>query len=134
MFERLKSLPLTVGLTLLIWLYAESQVRTAPEQEKVQIGNVPVWVAGPPDSINQFDVIVEPRFVTVEVTGPRQLLATLKTDDLAAYLIIGTEDLKATAAVPLQKALRVEARSEVKVVNLPEVKFYFREKVAATRR
>jgi hypothetical protein len=100
MLERLKSLPLTIVLTLLIWMYAESQVGVRSDSI-LTLPAISVWVSGPPQVLAQYDVKVDPQTVSVSVTGtPAQIKALRRVSagqtGIHAYLDI-TEDDRPTA-------------------------------------
>jgi hypothetical protein len=126
----LKSLPLTIVLTVLIWLYAESQVPRPPPEATAQVGDVEVWVTGPPAIINNYDVIAEPLLVTVTVSGTRSEVEALQRDRVSAYLEIVRDDRSATQAAQEERALRVIVPAGMNVPRPPLVKFYLREKNA----
>jgi hypothetical protein len=77
MFDRLKSLPLTILLTILIWMYAESQVNSTRAEAKLTVKDIPVWVSGPPSVLAANDITVEPKTVEVTVVGTPDLIDTL---------------------------------------------------------
>lgn len=77
MVDRLKSLPLTIFLTVLIWMYAESQVHSVT-QESTEVAGVPVLVCAAPAVINRYQVSVEPSQVAVTVSGPAPLIARIR--------------------------------------------------------
>ena len=129
--DRLKSLPLTIGLTLLIWLYAESQVRPTQNASEMEI-EVPVWVAGPPDIINDNDVIVDPRVVKVTIAGTQEALNKLDKRMVGAYLDVDWGDRDVTTMT--RKALRVTAPSGLTVARPVEVNFKLSEKAPAQHR
>jgi hypothetical protein len=94
--ERLKSLPLTIILTVVIWMYAESQVSVRSDSI-LTLTAVPVWVSGPPQVLAQFDVKVEPLTVSVNVSGtPAQIKALRKLTPgqvgIHAYLDVSEDD------------------------------------------
>jgi len=70
MLDRLKSLPLTIILTVLIWMYAESQVNSVRSDASMTVAGVPVWVSGPPEVLAKYDVALDPATVSVKVSGP----------------------------------------------------------------
>jgi len=78
----LKSLPLTIVLTVLIWMYAESQFTAT---EEAAMGNavvtlpVTLRVSGPPELLAH--VRVEPRVPTVQITvaGSAAKIGTIRS-------------------------------------------------------
>jgi hypothetical protein len=97
MFDRLKSLPLTIILTVIIWMYAESQVTSARNSTGEVVSNIPVWVSGPPDVLARYDVVVDPGTISVTVAGAPGVIETLRKGNtgllaIHAYLDITGED------------------------------------------
>jgi hypothetical protein len=97
MLDRLKSLPLTIILTVLIWMYAESQVTMVRSDDSLTVASVPVWVSGPPEELAQYNVTVEPQTIPVTVTGmPAHIEAMrasrLEQTSIHVYLDITEED------------------------------------------
>src|SRR4051812_47612235 len=102
MFDRLNSLPLTIVLTILIWMYAESQVNSTPGTARLMVENVPVLVSGAPEVVSPVQVDIVPRTITLTVTGPQELIDRLrsritrggvKSSGIFAYLDIDSGDL-----------------------------------------
>src|SRR5690242_5739311 len=96
MLERLKTLPLTMVLTILIWMYAEAQTtnplsglfgppmvpQTQPATERTEtlrVPQVPVWVAGPPEMLAGSRAEVTPGAVDVTVVGPAGEIERIRT-------------------------------------------------------
>jgi hypothetical protein len=132
MLDRLKSLPLTVALTLLIWLYAESQVPTNPEVATRVISGVEVWPAGPlTEILNDYDLIITPQWVDVTLTGSSDVLDSLPRRSVTAYLDIEPRDVDST--VEKSRRLRIIAPSGVNVVQPRDVRFRLIEKVPPAR-
>ena len=116
MFDRLKSLPLTIALTLLIWLYAESQVRTAPELVTIDVLDVPVLPVGHPDVVGSYDVIVDPKTVNIKISGVQAKLDGLDKGSIAAYLDLEAAD-RAMAGATTYRSLRFTAPEISETVN-----------------
>jgi len=101
MLDRLKSLPLTIVLTILIWMYAESQVTSPQGTARLDVKGVPVLAAGAPDVLSPVHVEVEPRTVDLIVSGPQEAIDRLhnrivrsgvKSSGIFAYLDIDAND------------------------------------------
>ena len=132
MLDRLKSLPLTVALTLLIWLYAESQVPINPEAATRVISGVEVWPAGPlTEILDRYELVITPQWVDVTLTGTSDVLDALPRRSVTAYLDIEPRDVDST--VEKTRRLRIIAPSGVNVVQPRDVKFRLIEKIPATR-
>ena len=76
-FERLKTLPLTIFLTILIWMYAEAQVNSV-SRVTATVPNIPVWVSAPPEILNKYDVQIEPASVRLIVSGEAGTIDALR--------------------------------------------------------
>lgn len=109
MLQRLKSLPLTIVLTILIWMYAESQVNSSHGEDHLTIPNIPVWVSGPPDKLAQYEVSVNPTSVSVKVVGTTEQIDALRHESpiqgVYAYVAITPDDYPAGIAVSRQLQL-----------------------------
>ena len=132
MFDRLKSLPLTILLTILIWMYAESQVNSANEPDRVEVSDVPVYVSGPPDVLARFDVSVRPQTIKVMLTGTRDRIAPLRAQlqsgaaaaGIYAYLDIGADDLPMPPPNPYtRRLLRIQPPAGLSVAQTPSAEF-----------
>jgi len=107
-------------------MYAESQVRTAPGVQTVEVSNVPVWVAAPPELLNEFEVTLEPRTVNITVTGAPDRLEAFSQEHnqshaVAAYLDLDTTDRQSTGI--LSKALRFSTPPGLTVPVAPLVTY-----------
>ena len=131
MLERLKSLPLTFVLTILIWMYAESQVRTVPETFMREIKGVPVQIMASPEVINTYDIMVEPTSVTVLITGARDLEGELLPGHISAYLDISSDDIR--VASNHDKSLRFSTPQGISVTNPPTVSFMLKRRASVTQ-
>jgi len=134
MLERLKSLPLTILLTILIWMYAESQVSSARSEATLLVKDVPVALSGPPELLQevlaQCDVIFEPGSVSVQVAGAPDRIEALgqralgggSATGIRAYVEMTAENRPPTggAGVVLSRPLRVVPPAEFVVVQAPE--------------
>jgi|GEM_PF-3497452 len=101
MLSRLKTLPLTIVLTILIWMYAESQQSTLDYSttrddritntstqgcgaehrlKRATINDLPVWVSGPPDAVARYQIELYPRVLkSLVVSGsPAAIQALLQ--------------------------------------------------------
>jgi len=112
MLSRLKTLPLTIILTILIWMYAESQRHTAelagtqnhnaghqPREQVIAetIHNLPIFVSGPPDVIAHYQIELYPNVLqSLVISGSPTTLQTLRQRSIAsqihAYLDITEDD------------------------------------------
>ncbi len=127
MFERLKSLPLTIVLTILIWMYAESQVNSTRTEDRLTLPNVPVCINGPADELAQFQVSVDPPSVSVAVSGTSDQIDVLRHQTPAegvypgvyAYVAITADDHPAGTYVSRQ--LHVELPLGVALAGPPPV-------------
>ncbi len=110
MFERLKSLPLTILLTILIWMYAEAQSSHAPRLEETSwtIRDVPVLVSGPQAVLEQYKVDFEPKFISVTVTGSSSSIGLLRdrldkggaaASGIRAYADISSQDREGSGRI-----------------------------------
>ena len=130
--DRLKSLPLTIALTLLIWVYADTQVRTEPEHTSQIVVEVPVVIAAPMEIINNSDVYVEPQNVNVTLTGTREALNGMDKRMVTAYLDLDWGDRGIGSMT--RKTLRVTVPNGIIVAHPVEVNFKVIEKTPLTRR
>ncbi len=96
MLDRLKTLPLTILLTILIWMYAESQSNPMTRIETVTLEDVPVLVSGPPDTLARYQVVLESTRVQVTLTGPADKINPIREhpnkSGVVAYLDVPTQD------------------------------------------
>jgi len=124
MLDRLKSLPLTIILTILIWMYAESQVNSARSDISLTMSDIPVWVSGPPSVLSQYDVMVESKSIVISVTGSPNLIEALRNRNpgqsgIFAYLDITPED---RASPNLKyRSIRVVTPVGITVLQKPEL-------------
>src|SRR5260221_13673734 len=77
MLDRLKSLPLTIFLTILIWMYAESQVTSSHETKSVVVPDVPVSISGAPGVLSKYEVELSKPTVTIKVSGSGEPIEAL---------------------------------------------------------
>ena len=142
MFDRLKSLPLTIVLTILIWMYAESQVTSQGVSVQVTVKNVPVWVSGPPDILARYDITVDPTSVDVKVSGLPQKIDPLRPHleaggtfaGIYAYLDITPEDRPSPPPNNFRRrALRFMAPDGLTVSDPPEAAFQMIEHAPSTQ-
>lgn len=135
MLARLKSLPLTIILTVVIWMYAESQVTLVHGDNTLTVTDVPVWVSGPPEALAQYNIAVEPQAISVSVTGTPSLIQKLRQSSAAqsgihVYLDITDEDRPSPLVA--YRAVRYVAPTGVSVLQPPELVGYrLTPKVAA---
>ena len=127
MLARLKSLPLTIILTVVIWMYAESQVTLVHGDNTLTVTDVPVWVSGPPQALAQYNIAVEPQAISVSVTGTPALIQKLRQSSSAqsgihAYLDITDED----RPLPLvaYRAVRYVTPAGISILQPPELVGY----------
>ena len=140
MFDKLKSLPLTIFLTILIWMYAESQVSSSRAEAKLTVNGVPVALSGPPEVLksvlDQYDVVFEPAEVSVQVEGAPDRIEILRTramgggqtTGIRAYVELTPEDRtvgggnagKGAGVMLPRHPLRVVALAEFVVLQAPE--------------
>ena len=123
MFDRLKSLPLTIILTVLIWMYAESQVNSFRSDASVTVAKVPVWVSGPPGVLAKYDVALDPAAVSVKVSGPPAQIDSMRNIDpsktgIHVYLDITEQDQP--TAVMLSRLVRYAAPEGITISQVPE--------------
>lgn len=124
MLERLKSLPLTIILTVLIWMYAESQVNSARSDASTTVAAIPVWVSGPPQVLAHYDVTVDPQTVSVNVTGTAAQIEALhkggpEQTGIRVYLDITEED-RPTAGL-VYRLVRYVPPQGITVTQSPEL-------------
>jgi len=109
MLERLKSLPLTIVLTILIWMYAESQVNSSHAILHLSV-DVPVRVTGSPNMLARYDVTINPQVVALSLTGPPEQIDALRREapvqGVYAYLDLSPDDRPAGISIPRQ--LRID--------------------------
>ena len=126
MFDRLKSLPLTILLTMLIWMYAESQVNSTRAEAKVTLKDVPVWISGSPETLAQFaqyDVTLDPKTMEVTVVGTPDRIKALKGSEIQAYVVLTSEE-KPIAGTVSSRELRVVPPEGITISQAPgHVKF-----------
>jgi len=96
MLDRLKSLPLTILLTLLIWIYAESQSNPT-HNASIVLNNVPVLISGPPEVLSRYQIVLENRSVRVTLTGSQDEINLIRNrlpgqSGVYAYLDISSLD------------------------------------------
>lgn len=132
MFDKLKSLLLTVFLTILIWMYAESQVSSSRGEATLTVKGVPVTLSGPPDVLkevlNQSNVVLDPPDVSVQVAGAPDRIDALRQRALGggamtgirAYVEFVPEDRGMGSGVMLSRSLRVVAPEGIFVLQAPE--------------
>lgn len=97
MLDRLKSLPLTIFLTLLIWMYAESQGNPG-HNEILVLDRVPVLISGPPEVLSRYEVVLETTNVRVTLTGTQNQIESIRSrppgqHGVFAYLDVTPQDL-----------------------------------------
>ena len=137
MFDRLKSLPLTIVLTILIWMYAESQVNSAHDEDGYTVSNVPVWVSGPPPTLARYDVMVQSQTVSVFVSGAHDRVEALRAQSadqekgIYAYLDINPDDRPSDSVS--HRLLRIVTPTGLSVLQPPEVTFKLMEKPATSQ-
>ena len=81
MLSRLKTLPLTIALTILIWMYAEAQFASKRPtiMETEAIPDVPVEVSGMPDVMARYLVELHPPHLTsLIVSGSPKAIQALR--------------------------------------------------------
>jgi hypothetical protein len=113
MLDRLKTLPLTIFLTILIWMYAEGQF-SSTQQSDLTIDGVPIWVSGPPDILARYNVEVTPRIVTLRLSGPSNLVEETRkrinsdpaTPRFFAFLDLTPQDRSQPPDVSVSRTLR----------------------------
>ena len=102
MFERLKSLPLTIVLTILIWMYAESQVNSTHSIAHLTV-DVPVRVTGSPETLARYDVAINPQDASLNLTGPPEQIDALRRETpvqgVYAFLDLNSDDRPAGASL-----------------------------------
>jgi hypothetical protein len=129
MFDRLKTLPLTIVLTILIWMYAESQVNSKTI-ERLSVEGVPVLISGPPDVLSRYEVTVDSGTVSVELSGPQDQIAAVRQrppgqSGIYAYLDITRDDQPAGSST--YRTLRFVTPDGTAVTQSPQVGFRLRE-------
>jgi hypothetical protein len=101
MLQRLKSLPLTILLTILIWMYAEAQSSSVPhDEESEMVRGVPVSVPGDPALLARYQISVIPKMVDVTVSGSaasiksfrEKLHRSLESAEISASVEIKSSD------------------------------------------
>jgi hypothetical protein len=97
MLDRLKSLPLTIFLTLLIWMYAESQGNPG-HGEILILDRVPVLISGPAEVLSQYEVVLETPTVRVTLAGTKNQIESIRNrppaeNGVFAYLDLTPRDL-----------------------------------------
>ena len=127
MFNRLKSLPLTILLTILIWMYAESQFTATQEGLTLTLqvaspnADYSVRLVDPTDS--------KPRSalpLSLTVQGSQSVVERLRQQLLG--LIAPDEDLANLAFVPPVTVLRPDSDKSVDTVTVLNRLSYFRNK------
>ena len=126
MFERLKSLPLTIVLTILIWMYAESQVNSTQTVAQTTIRNIPVWVSGPPEMLARYDVKLYPATVDIVISGTPDQIVSLRDrthlpPGVYAYLDIAYDDRPGSTL--MYRPVRFVLPTGVNVVSASSVAF-----------
>ena len=126
MFDRLKSLPLTILLTILIWMYAESQVTSARNESRLEVDNVPIWISGPPELLSNHQVVAEPKSVNIVIAGPKEQIDVMRRlpmgqDGIYAYVDIEPTDRPSPNFA--YRPLRFVTPPGTSVVQVPDVGF-----------
>ena len=140
MLDRLKSLPLTIFLTILIWMYAESQVNSRQDTTPLTVSEVPVWVSGPPDMLAKYDVTLADKTVGLTVTGPTARVESMRRrvksagiagSGINAYLDVAPDDRPTGSTT--HRRVRPVLPDELTLVGTPEeVGFKLTERSSAT--
>jgi hypothetical protein len=130
MLERLKSLPLTVLLTLLIWMYAESQSNPTHNQSIV-LDRIPVLISGPPEVLSRYQINLENKTVRATLTGPQDQINIIRErlpgqSGVYAYLDVSSLDLPTVNDV--FRTLRFVTPPNTTVAQPPQVGFRLVEK------
>ncbi len=136
MLDRLKSLPLTIVLTVLIWMYAESQVTS--QQAQLEVPGVPVLVSFPPELLSRYEVVLETKSVTVTVLGSGVPIDALRSKirrneetGIFAHLNIEAGDLP--APTKLQRQLQFALPEGITLLSYPaEAAYYLKPRAAAS--
>jgi hypothetical protein len=125
MFNRLKSLPLTIVLTVLIWMYAEAQFTNT--QENVQL-NVKLLTPSPDLAVRAIDPVRNrPGDIinaVVTLQGPRNELDAIFQQSQG----VPDEEFASLAYQPRQRDLRAGEETTVNVVTMLNTLNYFRSR------
>lgn len=121
MLDRLKSLPLTIFLTLLIWMYAESQGNPG-HSEVLTLESVPVLISAPPDVLSQYEVVLETRYVRLTLTGTQNQIESIRNrppseNGVYAYLDVLPRDRPSVDLT--YRTLRFVTPPDTAVMELP---------------
>ncbi|MCL2640625.1 MAG: hypothetical protein FWD53_07265 [Phycisphaerales bacterium] len=140
MLSRLKTFPLTIVLTILIWMYAEAQFASkhATITETEALHDLPVWVSGPPEVVERYKIELHPPFLkSLTVSGSPAVIQSLRqrmasgTNSTAskvhAYLDITADDQPSEGRVT--RSLRYTLPPGLTLLKYPgEVDFRLVEK------
>lgn len=121
MFERLKSLPLTIVLTILIWMYAESQVHSSHAEARLDVSDIPVWITWQGSNDPGYAVTVYPPTVSITISGSPEQIDALRRENpipgIHAYLDLAASD--SPSGLTSTRSLRLELPPGISLASAP---------------
>jgi hypothetical protein len=111
------------------------------QQGVLGVGDVPIWVSGPPGLLSRYNIEVTPQSVGLMLSGPSALVDATrqrlsggpKGAGISAYLDLTPEDHPEPGGVPVRRALRYILPDGLSLLQSPpEASFKLTEKTPAT--
>jgi hypothetical protein len=120
---------------------ATVRIRRA-QQGVLGVGEVPIWVSGPPGLVSNYNIEVTPQTVGLMLSGPSALVEATrqrlsggpKAAGISAYLDLTPEDHPEPGGVAVRRALRYVLPDGLSLLQSPpEASFKLLEKAPATK-